>query len=126
MSDSKGLNELRDEAVAMSRAKGFRDVTPGESLMLIVTELAEAMEDVRKGHDPNEVWYERPPPSFQPDGSFADSSFAKPCGIPSESADVLIRCFDFCGRNGIDIEAAVREKMLFNESRPFKHGGKKL
>lgn len=123
---SKGLNELRDEAVAMSRAKGFQDVELGTGLMLIVTELAEAMEDVRKGHAPNEVWYERPPPSFQPDGSFADSSFAKPCGIPSEIADTIIGCLDFCGRNGIDIEAVVREKMAYNSSRPVRHGGKKL
>ena len=29
-------------------------------------------------------------------------------------------------KHGIDIEKAVTEKMAFNESRPFKHGGKTL
>jgi NTP pyrophosphatase (non-canonical NTP hydrolase) len=41
-------------------------------------------------------------------------------------ADVIIRILHFSGKHGIDIEQAVREKMLYNESRPMKHGGKKL
>ncbi len=46
----------------------------------------------------------------------------KPCGIPSEAADILIRVFHFCGKHGIDIEKAVEEKATYNETRPFKHG----
>jgi len=49
---------------------------------------------------------------------------AKPCGIPSEMADVVIRVLHFCGKHKIDIEQAVREKMIYNESRPMKHGKK--
>jgi len=29
-------------------------------------------------------------------------------------------------RHGIDIERAVTEKMAYNATRPFRHGGKKL
>jgi NTP pyrophosphatase (non-canonical NTP hydrolase) len=47
-------------------------------------------------------------------------------GIPTEMADELIRVLHFCGKHGIDIEKAVIEKMAFNDSRPYKHGGKKI
>ena len=48
--------------------------------------------------------------------------YFKPCGIPSELADVVIRVLHFSGKHGVDIEAAVAEKMRFNDSRPYKHG----
>lgn len=41
-------------------------------------------------------------------------------------ADVVIRLLDICGYLNIDLEAAIIEKMRFNESRPYRHGGKKL
>lgn len=50
----------------------------------------------------------------------------KPCGIPSELADVLVRAFHFAGKHKIDLESAVMEKMAYNESRPYKHGNKKI
>ncbi|WP_239711767.1 hypothetical protein [Paenibacillus sp. 19GGS1-52] len=48
----------------------------------------------------------------------------KPCGIPSELADIVIRVMDACGRYGIDLEQAVTEKMAYNARRPQWHGGK--
>ena len=48
----------------------------------------------------------------------------KLCGIPSELADVVIRIFDFCGGNDIDLEKVILEKMEYNETRPYKHGKK--
>jgi NTP pyrophosphatase (non-canonical NTP hydrolase) len=140
------LNDLRDEALRIAVEHGFTDATIGEDLMLMVSELAELLEDHREGRKPAEVWYEEkllvaPPPgerwtrvrihsSMDPLNEGDDGRhtlpLAKPCGIPSELADVLIRVFHFCGKHGIDIDKAVREKMAFNASRPFKHGGKKL
>jgi hypothetical protein len=55
-----------------------------------------------------------------------DGTLRKPCGIPSEMADEIIRVLHFCGKHKIDIDKAVREKMAYNESRPMKHGGKAL
>lgn len=141
---SGGLNDLCAEALRIAVEHGFTDATPGEDLMLMVTELAEAMEDVR-AVDLDEVWYEekiavldrggsqiridgepvwftRKHPTMYVDGR---GPF-KPCGLRSELADAGIRVFHFCGKHKIDLARAVDEKMAYNASRPFKHGGKKL
>ena len=66
------------------------------------TELSEAFEEYRHGRGLNETYYE---------------NGTKPCGIPSELADVVIRIFD--------LEKIILEKMEYNETRPYKHGDKK-
>lgn len=50
----------------------------------------------------------------------------KPIGIGSEAADILIRLLDTCERHDIDLHGEFIRKMLFNEHRPIRHGGKKL
>ena len=80
-----------------AKAKGFwdepRDV--GAMLMLIVTELAEAMEAHRHGDEEN----------------FAE-----------EIADTFIRLGDLCGGLNIDRVAAIENKMIYNATRPRLHG----
>jgi len=122
-----GLNELRDQVHALARAKGWyegRDVSDpnvlGSMLALIHSEVSEALEDVRRGHIALRVeggrdWYPAD-----------EARAAKPCGLPSELADVIIRVLDMCGALGIDIEEAVRVKHAFNETRSHRHGGKTL
>jgi hypothetical protein len=52
----------------------------------------------------------------------------KPEGLISELADICIRVFDLAealNRQKLakhSIETAIREKMIYNESRPMKHG----
>lgn len=128
---SKGLNDLRDEALQIATEHGFKDATVGEDLMLIVSELAEALEDHRGGNEPDHLWYVDPtggkhahPHPRKEGGGFDLNHPRKPCGIPSEMADVIIRVLHFSGKHGIDIEQAVREKMAYNETREFKHGKK--
>lgn len=48
----------------------------------------------------------------------------KPEGIPSELADIIIRVLDICGTHGIDIASAIADKMAYNETRSYRHGGK--
>jgi NTP pyrophosphatase (non-canonical NTP hydrolase) len=66
-------------------------------IMLIVTEVAEAIEDYRKNHAPNEMWFEVKGSEGQifvySKGMIGD----KPCGIPSELADIVIRIADIIG-----------------------------
>lgn len=104
------IAEMQQRAWQNSENHGFHetpDVGLPTRLMLIVSELAEAMEEHRAGNDPK----------------FSSvTGGGKPIGIPSELADVIIRVGDLAGVYGIDLEAAVRDKMAFNETRPRKHG----
>lgn len=45
--------------------------------------------------------------------------------MEEELADIIIRVGDIADHAGVDLELAVRRKMLFNIHRPFRHGGKK-
>ncbi len=77
----------------------------GEVLMLMVTELAEAMEAYRAGN----------PESDKIPG------YSK---LEEELADVIIRLLDFAAGFDLDIAGAVAAKMAYNETRPYRHGGK--
>lgn len=111
------ITELMKEAHRIAVEHGWwegEEVTPrnfGEQLALFHSEISEALEEWRKGHPFTEIYYE-------------GISSAKPEGIPIELADLLIRVFDTCARYGIDLENALVLKMAYNESRPYRHGGK--
>jgi NTP pyrophosphatase (non-canonical NTP hydrolase) len=77
----------------------------GEVLMLMVTELAEAMEAYRSGNPESEKI-----PGFSQ--------------MEEELADVVIRLLDFAGGENLNIEGALIAKMAYNEKRPYRHGGK--
>jgi NTP pyrophosphatase (non-canonical NTP hydrolase) len=84
----------------------------GEVLMLIVSEVAEAMEADRKG--------------------LMDDKLPHRSGLEVELADAVIRIFDLAGAKGLDIGNAIMEKILYNMSREdhkienrMKAGGKK-
>jgi len=149
----KSLNDLRDEALKNAEAHGFTEVSIVEDIALMHSELSEALEDYRAGYLPDTVWYEEkkpflymngigvsvdgvdimyqvkhdtPFPKSEGSGNFDELHPYKPCGIPSEMADVIIRVLHFAGKHNIDIEKAVNEKMHYNRTRPFKHGNKIL
>jgi NTP pyrophosphatase (non-canonical NTP hydrolase) len=105
------ISEMQRIAGDHSKSKGFHDApaTTGDLLMLVVTEAAEAMEDYRVGKME----------------TYLDEK-GKPCGFPSELADVVIRCGDMAYRYGIDLEAEVIKKMAYNATRSHMHGGKKV
>jgi hypothetical protein len=132
MNDDRGLNGLADECHEMARSKGFWDPSTGnnvgEMLMMVVGELSEAHEEYRAGYALGLIEYEHTDKltgeTTRDRNSFTgqDEEPAKPVGFPIEVADALIRTLDLVGGLGIDIEAAVREKMDFNATRPHMHG----
>ncbi len=75
-------------------------------LALINSEVAEVVEAVREGQPHIEL----------------DSG--KPEGVGVELADVVIRVMDLCEALNIDLHKCMTLKAEYNESRPYKHGGK--
>ena len=50
----------------------------------------------------------------------------KPEGVAVEMIDCIIRIFDYLAEGGVDIDTVIEEKMKYNETRPYRHGGKEL
>ncbi len=106
------LNDYAERAHRCSRAHGFWDDasmlgTPNAmtdtklmlaKLMLVVTEAAEAAEEVRMGDHEN----------------FAE-----------ELADICIRTFDLAEACNVNLEQEIINKLHENEQRPHMHGEKR-
>jgi len=106
------LNQLASECHAIAVDKGWYDQTRTipELLMLVVSELAEALEEVRNGYSPGII--------------ATVGAEQKPVGFAVEIADSIIRILDMCSHLDIDIQRAVEIKMAYNRTRPHRHGGK--
>ncbi len=94
-------------------------------LALITTEVAEAIEEIRNGESLTENKYLVDGKAV-PASEVPNNMIAKPVGFPSELADVVIRSLDFANTWGIDLETAITEKIAYNKTRGYRHGGKKI
>jgi NTP pyrophosphatase (non-canonical NTP hydrolase) len=102
---SKGFWEdytkLRDYLISVDKwqehGEYIKNIHKTALLMLVVGELSEAVEGLRKGDREN---------------------------LAEEMADSVIRIMDFCGGKDIDLETEVIKKMAINSQRPDKHGKK--
>ena len=124
------LNEIRDAIHNNSVAKGFwnePNTNITEKIMLVVTELSEAVEAMRKldkeDLDKNIIYHNGIIEDFDLNGydHYEFEKFVKDT-VGDEFADSIIRILDLCGRLGIDIEGHIKYKMEYNSTRPYMHG----
>lgn len=101
---------LQEEIHRNSQEKGWWDEprTFGDTVALCHSELSEALEAFRKGE-----------PAVLVGGG-------KPEGIAVEMADAIIRILDWAEHEGIDMGEVIKLKNAYNETRSYRHGGKKL
>lgn len=132
------LNKLSKQIYESNKLRGFdaSKENVGQTLMLVVSELAEALEADRK--DKRKMLN-----VFEQDLDYAKLSISdfetenENCDwlknrfettikdtFEDEIADSLIRLFDLCGAFGIDIDKHVDLKLRYNSTRSYKHGKK--
>lgn len=76
----------------------------GTCIALMHSELSEALEALRKNKPSDKI------PMFT--------------GEEEELADTIIRIMDYAHHKQLNLAAAIIAKAEFNETRPYKHGGK--
>lgn len=129
------IREIQAEVYRLAKEKGWHDTetTLTERIMLVVTELAEAVESIRrnepaiwqKGMINNPLSNQDEPIKFYPhDPEWLVSQ--KPEGVLTELADATIRIMDICESQGWDLSKAIELKHNFNKCREYRHGGKVL
>jgi NTP pyrophosphatase (non-canonical NTP hydrolase) len=113
------MNKLSEEIYLANKEKGFWDKerNVGEMLMLITSELGEAMEAHRKNRFAirSEI---NPQKDIEPvkfEHLIKDT-------FEDEIADAIIRLLDMCGGLKIDIEWHIIQKLRYNATRPRLHG----
>lgn len=122
------LKELIKKVFEINKENGWHEEkheTP-TYLMLIVSELAEAMEADRKNVYSSYFLNENE------DINTIDNDLKFKRGFESlvkdtfedEIADVIIRCLDLCAMMDIDIEKHILLKLKYNQLRGFRHGNK--
>lgn len=111
------LNIIRDDVHTNAVAHGFHNFEEDEgqfvtrALLLMVTEIAENYE-AHRNH------------SLTLPCDKSDKMIEPLTNEEEEIADLIIRALDYSGRRKIDIGRAVSIKHAYNQSRPYRHGGK--
>lgn len=123
------LNELAKEIHENAKIHGWweEERSFGEIIALCHSELSEALEEFRnsKPFKYFECKCENLDTIINGCSEDCDEcQYGKPEGIAIELADVIIRILDYCGKEEIDIDEAIRIKHEYNKTRSYKHGGK--
>lgn len=118
------LTEYAKKVHQANVSKGFyeKPVEVGTHLMLITSELAEALEADRHSISADRFTFSK---EFSESGDFV-SAFKKNIkdSYEDEIADAVIRLLDHCGYKGIDLQWHVEQKLKYNATRENKHGKK--
>lgn len=137
-----GLNDLSKQFSDFQTKMGFTDSNVTQRLMLTASEIFEAFEAYRKDNRAfkdltatgtiydieNPERYVEGTETFSAVPDYWKSLFEKHIKdtLEDEIADTAIRLLAFCGENNIDIEKHIKLKMVYNELRGYKYGGKRF
>ncbi len=124
------INDLVKQTGETNKEKGWRDIKRSqlEDLALVVTEVAEAMEEVRHGDSRPAIYqFDRSRDDYKiiPHSNVNWDNTQKPEGVAIELADAVIRIMDMFDNYGWDLEQALKVKMDYNKTRSYRHGNKK-
>lgn len=110
------VSALQKQSWQNAEDNGFHNLgrTFGDEIALVHSELSEALEAYRIMPTGIAQWLPETKPGEKPEG------------VASELADVVIRVADMAECHNINLEKAVLEKLAYNRTRPYRHGGKKL
>jgi NTP pyrophosphatase (non-canonical NTP hydrolase) len=115
---AKSLAEMTKEVYEWCISKGWEPDPErqfGTECALLHTEISEAFEAYRTwGFD-----------DMTPPQHLYSPEFAKPEGVGSEFADLLIRLLHYAFVHMIDLEKEYERKMAYNRERPYRHGNKR-
>ncbi len=121
------MNRLAMDIHQNAVEKGFYE-TPtevGTRLMLVVSELSEALEADRKDRHADLAAFDAEHQITPRTGvdAFTDKfeNHIKDT-FEDEISDAIIRLLDLCAYKSIDIDRHIKLKMQYNASRPYKHG----
>jgi len=119
------INETAKNIHSMNVEKGFWENprNKGELLMLVVSELAEALEADRKNRYSLNNPKDLAALANEKDFNDAFSKHVKDT-FEDEIADAVIRLFDMSAGLGIDLESHIEAKLRYNATRPKMHGKK--
>tara|TARA_R110002126_G_scaffold94290_3_gene222684 strand:+ start:1011 stop:1379 length:369 start_codon:yes stop_codon:yes gene_type:complete len=104
--------------------KGFyeKPVEVGTHLMLITSELAEALEADRHRISADVDTFQEELATGIPFKETFKTNIKD--SYEDEIADAMIRLLDHCGYRGIDIDFHIKEKLKYNKTREVRHGKK--
>ena len=104
MITTEKLTELRDRAYKTACDKGFYDEQKPDAVykMLIITEIAEAVQADRKGMRADKDAFDK----YEAEGLDFAENFEKQIknSVEDELADIIIRMLDYCGMKGIEFD----------------------
>lgn len=90
---------------AVNKGWWEQDRNDGEALCLVHSEVSECLEAIRNGNPPDDKC-----PAFT--------------NTEIEAADAIIRLMDLAAKRGWRLGAALVTKLLYNRTRPHRHGNK--
>ena len=121
---SEDLNNIAAAIMNWRIGKGFDTSLKNcpEKLMLVVTELSEAMEAFRHLENRTLNFCMHKGMNDVTTEDVSGDQWEWLLNFQEEIADTFIRLLDMTGSYGIDIATAIMMKMAKNEDRPHKHG----